>query len=192
MRAPSRQSARRGWRRCNTARPTKLESSPQPADVRALDSALPDAGLSGKGIFVRSRSGLAIAYAGAALIAAAGILLSVLVFLQTAHSVGPQSSRPPASTSPRTLPSTGPTPPVLAGRLAAPPGPSDTSGRGRPASRLYPPGEPPGDVEDQPSAGPSAGPAPGPSPAGPIAGLPQLVPRPTPAPLPVVSPPLFH
>ena len=34
---------------------------------------------------MRSRSGIAIAYAGAALIGVAGILLSVIVFFQTAH-----------------------------------------------------------------------------------------------------------
>ena len=85
----------------------KLGGSPPLAEVRELDSGLPSAGISGKGILVRSRSGIAIAYTGAALIGLAGILLSVIVFLQTAHGLGSQSSRPPAAASPRALPSTG-------------------------------------------------------------------------------------
>ena len=121
---------------------------------------------------MRSRSGIAIAYAGAALIGVAGILLSVVVFLQTAHTFGSQAGRPPAVASPWALPSTGPATP--GGQRGAPPEPAGITGEGQ-ASRLYPRGEPPGDIEDEPS--------PGPSPAGPLARVPL------PVPLPTVSPP---
>jgi hypothetical protein len=126
---------------------------------------------------VHSRSGIAIAYAGAALIGVAGILLSVVVFLQTAHTFGSQAGRPPAIATPRTLPSTGPLTP--GGQRAAPPKPAGTTGEVQ-ASRLYPRGEPPGDIEDEPS--------PGPSPPGTVAGMQLPVPARAPAPLPVVSP----
>jgi hypothetical protein len=132
---------------------------------------------------VRSRSGIAIAYAGAALIGMAGILLSVIVFFQTAHGFGSQSSRPPVASSPRTLPGTGPSTPAPAGGLAATRGPARTTGSGGQASRLYSPGEPPGDVEDEPSPAPSA--------AGPVAGLPLPAPHPAATALPVPSPPLI-
>jgi hypothetical protein len=125
---------------------------------------------------VRSRSGIAIAYAGAALIGIAGILLSVLVFLQTTHPFGSQASRPPAIATPRALPSTGPATP--GGQRAAPPNPAGTTGKVQ-ASRLYPRGEPPGDIEDEPSPGPSSG--------GGVAGVPLALPGA--AALPAASPP---
>lgn len=104
--------------------------------------------------------GIAAAYLGAVLIGVAGILLSVLIFVQTAHNLGP-FPLPKASPA---LPHSGGSPAKAPAPSVAPvQGPNRSTGSAGPAgggtAAKYPPGEPPGDIEDERAgARPAAGP----------------------------------